>query len=1363
MSDGKIDIEIDVESSKAESKAKNVGTNIGKSVGSGVDSGLKSVNKSADNAAKGIEKPLKSAATNAKSSFSDVGSAAKTSFSDVGDAAKTAAGDAASAFESIPADAQGAFADVGSEAQSGFDGIADAAQSASGDASSAFESIPADAAGAFSDVSSQAQAGFSGIADAANSASGDAASAFSQIGDAAQTSAREANEAFSVGMVAAGNVVADAAETAVSKIVEIGKSAIETGMDFDKGMSQVAATMGVATDQVGELTEFAKHMGETTAFSASQAAEALNYMALAGYDAETSMRVLPTVLNLAAAGNMELAAASDMVTDAQSALGLSVEQAEVMVDQMAKTSSKTNTSVEQLGNAFLTVGGTAKNLKGGTAELSQMLGILADNGIKGSEGGTALRNVILSLSAPTDTAAEKIEELGLKVFDAEGNMRSMPDIIQDLNSAMDGLTQQEKTEALNTIFNKVDLKSVNALLGTSAQRFDEVAVAIEGAQGSAEQMANTQLDNLAGDVTLLESATEGFFISISDKAAPALRQFTQFGTNTVMPMLTNLVKNFDKVAPAIASVASGIAGFVGIKKVMSAFNSETGIAAKAAQNLGRDFSTMTTRAKVAAVATNGLKVAVSALKSVGIVAAISLGVEAFMALADTMGKSKERADQFKKATDDIGKGLSTYKSSFDDAFGSTGRSLAEAGQAAEGYGSSLGNVNAKIQEAMQHQGELADKLNDTWGNAGANNAMVQQYADTIRELAGNTAGSAEKQARLQLAVDGLNSIMGTSYSIVDSQNGVLSENVDMILASAQAWQERALAEAASAAYSDLMQQKIENAAALAAADEKVRDAQEKVNGAANDFEGAMYAQQLRDAKAEAEDLQRADDALNEEMARTEQVVQQLGSVYGSSTESLSSFVEANEGISSALQSVGADSGAFIETLSSIGVSVDDLSSIIETQGQAGIDGLVAAYQGGSDSLMAWVTENIPRIAESYTGAMDENAAVMQESTQAAMDAQTEAISTASETTNQAAADNANSTADAYIETLDGRTGDVAAAADGLVTSGMGDAEGAAGSAGQGIGEAGASGIASGFGTAGGQISQTVQLTMNSAAQSAQGNAAAFQQAGAQAGTEYANGVNSGAGAAGDAGTQIASSANDGMSQGVNEAMQVGNNTSEAYIGEISKADARPAAAQLKDGAIAELNKGQQEANQAGQYLGQGFINGMGSTLSNVIAKARELARAAIEAIKQEGQQGSPWKTTIESGEFAGQGLGVGIMNMRDYIVNAFKSVTRDGINAMGSESRYDDGIVWERSGRFGGKMIAKGIIVGFETENPLAQMQQSIASGMNAITLATAASNSEVYNNDNRQTLNFNQPISSPDEVARQMRLQQHYGLAGRN
>jgi len=352
-----------------------------------------------------------------------------------------------------------------------------------------------------------------------------------EMGSAGESGGKSFGDKFGAALGTAGKVVAGAVAAGTAAVGGFAAASVSAGASFDSAMAQVAATMGTTVDQIGGLRDFAQEMGSTTAFSASQAAEALNYMALAGYDADKSMEMLPGVLDLAAAGGIGLARASDMVTDAQSALGLSTTETKTMIDQMAKASSQSNTSVEQLGDAFLTIGATARNVKGGTQELSTVLGVLADNGIKGSEGGTHLRNMLLSLQNPTDKGAAALDQLGVAVYDADGNMRSMIDIVADMQKGLQGMDQASKDTLLNGIFNKTDLASANALLGTSQSRFQELTAAIQDSDSAAKEMANTQLDNLSGDITLFKSALEGAQIAVSDQLTPTLRDFVQFGTD----------------------------------------------------------------------------------------------------------------------------------------------------------------------------------------------------------------------------------------------------------------------------------------------------------------------------------------------------------------------------------------------------------------------------------------------------------------------------------------------------------------------------------------------------------------------------------------------------------------------------------------------------------------------------------------------------------------------------------------------------------------------------------------------------------------------------------------------------------------
>lgn len=362
---------------------------------------------------------------------------------------------------------------------------------------------------------------------------------------------------------------ATAVAAATTAVGGLAAASVKVGSNFESSMSQVAATMGLTTADIANgseefeiLAQAAKDAGATTAFSASQASEALNYLALAGYDAQTAADALPAVLNLAAAGSMDLAYASDLATDAMAALGIeaSNENLTRFGDEMAKTASKANTSVAQLGEAILTVGGTAKSLAGGTTELNAALGVLANRGIKGSEGGTALRNVILSLSAPTDKAADAMKSLGLEVYDASGNMRPLNEVFKDLNASMENMSEGEKTQVLNEIFNKVDLKSAQALLAGCGDEFDNLADAIANSGGAMQDMADTQLDNLKGDLTILQSGLEGLGIAAYEGMQGPLREAVQLATSMVGDI--SAAFNDGGLTAAVGAVGGALADMV---------------------------------------------------------------------------------------------------------------------------------------------------------------------------------------------------------------------------------------------------------------------------------------------------------------------------------------------------------------------------------------------------------------------------------------------------------------------------------------------------------------------------------------------------------------------------------------------------------------------------------------------------------------------------------------------------------------------------------------------------------------------------------------------------------------------------------
>lgn len=358
------------------------------------------------------------------------------------------------------------------------------------------------------------------------------------------------------------NLLINGVKAVADGIVALGKNAWDSGITFEAAMSQVVATMGLekASEDYEKLSEVAEYYGATTKFTATQAAEALNYLALAGYKTNDAIALLPTILNLASAGGMDLASASDMVTDAMSALGIKMEDAEKFTDELAKAAQNSNTSVAQLGEAILTIGATARGMENGTVELSTSLGVLANAGIKASEGGTHLRNMLLSLESPTDDAKGLLDELGVSVYDAEGNLRGINTIFQDLKTSMSGFTTEEINNVMATLFNKRDLASANYLLEASGEEFETLASKLENCNGAASQMAETMNDNLQGSLYGLDSAIEGIGIAFYDKLEEPARSVVDSLTTSIRDLIDG-INNGEGLSGALDIISNSMMGF----------------------------------------------------------------------------------------------------------------------------------------------------------------------------------------------------------------------------------------------------------------------------------------------------------------------------------------------------------------------------------------------------------------------------------------------------------------------------------------------------------------------------------------------------------------------------------------------------------------------------------------------------------------------------------------------------------------------------------------------------------------------------------------------------------------------------------
>lgn len=333
--------------------------------------------------------------------------------------------------------------------------------------------------------------------------------------------------------------VAGAAITAATgAVTAFAKSSIDAGLSFDATMSEVSAISGATGDNFDALREKAQEMGAATKFSATESAEALTYMAMAGWKTEDMLNGIEGIMNLAAAAGEGLATTSDIVTDALTAFGLTAADSGHFADVLAAASSNANTNVSMLGESFKYVAPVAGALGYSAEDVSIALGLMANSGIKASQAGTSLRGTLSNLANPGKNAAAAMQDLGISLTDDSGEMFSLQEIMGQLRDSFGNLTEAEKAEKASLLAGKEAMSGLLAIVNASEEDYAKLTAEIYRADGAAQQMAATMQDNLAGDITIFKSALEGAQIVLSDELTPTLREFVQFGTSAISTLST---------------------------------------------------------------------------------------------------------------------------------------------------------------------------------------------------------------------------------------------------------------------------------------------------------------------------------------------------------------------------------------------------------------------------------------------------------------------------------------------------------------------------------------------------------------------------------------------------------------------------------------------------------------------------------------------------------------------------------------------------------------------------------------------------------------------------------------------------------
>lgn len=374
-----------------------------------------------------------------------------------------------------------------------------------------------------------------------------------------ESSAKKADDGFTMFKATLANLAADAIMRAVDGIKNLVGNVIELGQNFTSTMSEVSAISGATGEDFEKLEACARKYGATTVFSASNAAEALKYMSLAGWDADQSTSALGGVLNLAAASGMELGAASDMVTDYLSAFAMEAGDAAYFADLLSYAQSHSNTTAEALGEAYKNCAANLNAAGQDVETVTSLLEGMANQGYKGSEAGTAMAAIMRDITNGMKDGAIKIGETSVAVMDAQGNFRDLTDILTEVEAATNGMGDAERAVALSSTFTADSTKGLNLILNEGMDNIAGYEEELRGASGSAEEMANIMNDNLSGDVAAMNSAFEELGLKIYDALESKLRAGVQFITNGVIPAIEWLGGHIPEVTIAVSGLGAVIA------------------------------------------------------------------------------------------------------------------------------------------------------------------------------------------------------------------------------------------------------------------------------------------------------------------------------------------------------------------------------------------------------------------------------------------------------------------------------------------------------------------------------------------------------------------------------------------------------------------------------------------------------------------------------------------------------------------------------------------------------------------------------------------------------------------------------------
>ena len=536
------------------------------------------------------------------------------------------------------------------------------------------------------------------------------------------------NEKWTVLKGTLANLASDTLKKLAAQIVSIGKDVIQTGEQFSASMSEVGAISGATAEELAELEAAARLYGATTKFSATEAADALKYMALAGWNSQQAIAGLPAVLDLAAASGMDLGRASDIVTDYITAFGLEVEDASRFVDIMSYAMSHSNTTTEMLGEAYKNCAATAKAMGFSVEETTAALMTMANAGVKGGEAGTTLNTLMTRLATNTKGCADELAKYGVQIYDEQGKMHSLSEIMSGLISAFENLNQQQQANLSKMIAGTNQYAGFQTLMQgmsdaakAAGMSFEDYTAALEQCEGTSNDMAKTMSNNLTGDLKALQSALDELKLKIYDDAETPLRNLVKLAKNEGIAALDGIVKNLKAVIPVIIGAATAMSTLklnLTIGRIVSELTHNT-------DALKNAFQGLTIATEGATVAQEELNIAQSANVIGLVVTAVMSLISAFGTLAVMTGSNADETEN--------------------------------ANVKAKNYLETLQNLKQQEQERLedvQNEGKVLKDLQDEYDN-----------------LRKQTSLSADEQAHLDTVANGLAKTLGISIQALKDKNG----------------------------------------------------------------------------------------------------------------------------------------------------------------------------------------------------------------------------------------------------------------------------------------------------------------------------------------------------------------------------------------------------------------------------------------------------------------------------------------------------------------------------------------------------------------------------------------------------------------